>query len=438
MTPDTQATVAKLEGLLARVQHNRGLPRARLAAAPVAAVEVSEAAVDEAAVDDVDVEVDELLGAPEPEDAGREMLESISDVDILEEEIVELDDETEIETIEGDEEEREAHASFDDDLANEVTVQTEIELPRAAAAIEEDDIDVEVDLSGEADGEAPVEDEPEEAAPDESAPISSRRPKPASSMDEALAGAAEELGGEEFDLDGTTAQPPLHTPPPESGQQPAADDDADAFELESGKMRVADAEPAAGPTMEQLGETVELEEGPEAEFELGAAPEVSPSQRPSPDESELDLPPNQFHGAYDDSLAPPPEAAQELEEHARSGEAPAESGPIQALPSDPAASEPPVVAPPVVESAQQAPAPVAPPVVEAPLQAPAPAAPPVVQQQGERAAPELTGAAEDLSGPDATRRRPVEGRPAEFTGELPRFEPRSFAELLDASLELTC
>ncbi|MCA9597018.1 MAG: hypothetical protein KC776_27070 [Myxococcales bacterium] len=98
---------------------------------------------------------------------------------------------------------------------------------------------------------------------EEEPPASSRRPKAASSMDEALAGAAEQLDMEEG------REIPLKTPPPESGPQEAPPPQGFAQPPLPDDLLEADI---SGPRPEQLGQTVELEEGEPAELELSEAP----------------------------------------------------------------------------------------------------------------------------------------------------------------------
>lgn len=177
----------------------------------------------------------------------------------------------------------------------------------------------------------------------EAEPISSPRPKPAESMDEALQSAAEHA-------------PPL-TPPPESGQQPASqgegmdqsaleaalvqdsaasheipaaeaelssgDDIDDLLEADVPGPRVRQARPEM-PTLEQLGQTVELEPsmgGADLELDPTASKEVQESQgprvrfTPPPPTEELEMSlPSRPSGAFDINLKPPPEVGEELAE----------------------------------------------------------------------------------------------------------------------------
>lgn len=144
----------------------------------------------------------------------------------------------------------------------------------------------------------PLEEQPLEGAElEEEAPASSRRV--AASMDEALAGAAHR-------------REPPKTIPPESGAEPRS-----GAELELARSRAPQ-----GPTPEQLGETIHLEEGPRAEFELDEPLSEPLSARPS-EESVLEAEIPSGIGAYHHDLAPPPEAREELE-RVRLGEVRAE------------------------------------------------------------------------------------------------------------------
>src|SRR5690606_11955814 len=133
---------------------------------------------------------------------------------------------------------------------------------------------------------------------DEDAPASSRRPI-ASSMDEALADAAAREG-------------PLKTPPPESGPQesslPASAGHSPTDESLPGASE-ADMLSKGLPTSAQLGNTVPLEEGEQAEFEVHAPsePAVADSMPPSED-FEIRLPARDAGGSYDANLEAPPGA----------------------------------------------------------------------------------------------------------------------------------
>ena len=187
--------------------------------------------------------------------------------------------------------------------------------------------------------------------------------------------------------------PPIKTPPPESGRQavtppPAVaagypDDlegaaDVDALleaDLSGGAIT---ARRASTPTVEQVGQTVDLESAEVVtDLELATLP---PEPIPPSDELELALPKGGRAGAYEPSLEPPPEARDDLERHRRAREE--------------------LRAPPPARVAA------------------APAAVPVTEPQvTERAQAPAAAAAEFVAAP------PAEG-------------PKTFLELLDASLRL--
>jgi hypothetical protein len=229
------------------------------------------------------------------------------------------------------------------------------------------------------------EDEPEQP------PASSKRV--ASSMDEALAAAAEHEAEREV---------PLQTPPPESGPQEApmptgiaapAAPDVDA--LLGGELDIpTHAGPGmAGPTTEQLGQTIDLDEarGPSLELAEQKGSDRAPA---AVEELEAALPGPTLVGGYDESLQPPPEARDELEAHRRR------------LEDD---------IPPPPESLAQYPS----------VQPYAPAAEivPIVQ-----AAP---------VGPEVVARPIPMGSPESFGNLRESFRPSSFVDLLDASLSLS-
>lgn len=234
---------------------------------------------------------------------------------------------------------------------------------------------------------------------DEEQPPASSQRKVATSMDEALAAAAEQLDQEH--------EVPIKTPPPESGPQeappvtgfaapPAPDVDA----LLDGELDIPtrEAVPAAVPTPEQLGQTIDLEDARGPSLELAE----HRSDAPAParvEELEVALPGRDAVGGYDDNLQPPPEARDDLEAHRRRLEEdippPPES--LATLPSVQPGSAPEIV----------------------PLDV-APAAP----------APLEAAASEIIA-------RPVPaGSPEGFRSAREAFRPSSFSELLDASLSL--
>jgi hypothetical protein len=187
--------------------------------------------------------------------------------------------------------------------------------------------------------------------------------------------------------------PPIKTPPPESGRQavtppPAAaagysEDlegaaDIDALLEADVSAGAITARGASTPTVEQVGQTVDLESAEAVtDLELATLP---PEPIPPSDELELALPKGGRAGAYEPSLEPPPEARDDLERHRRAREE------LRAPP--PARIEAPATPVPVTE----------PQVAERP-QAPAAAA-------------------------------------AEFVAAPPAAGPKTFLELLDASLRL--
>ncbi|MES1186313.1 MAG: hypothetical protein ABUL60_21050, partial [Myxococcales bacterium] len=228
---------------------------------------------------------------------------------------------------------------------------------------------------------------------EEQPPASSQRSRVASSMDEALAAAAEQLDAER--------EVPLKTPPPESGPQAAplptgmaapAAPDVDALlggELEIPTRADAGVTTAQGPTPEQLGQTIDLEEARGPSLEL-AEQKGSDAPAPAPvEELEVPLPGPTMVGGYDENLQPPPEARDELQAHLRRQE------------DD---------IPPPPESLAQYPS-VQP-------SAPAPEIVPVYE-----AAP---------AGPEVVARPIPMGSPESFGSVRESFRPSSFLELLDA------
>jgi hypothetical protein len=228
-------------------------------------------------------------------------------------------------------------------------------------------------------------------------PASSQRSKVASSMDEALAAAAEHEAEREV---------PLQTPPPESGPQAApmptgmaapAAPDVDA--LLGGELDIPThaGSGMAGPTPEQLGQTIDLEEARGPILELAEQKRSEPAPA-AVEELEVALPgPNQV-GGYDESLQPPPEARDELEAHRRR------------LEDD--------IAPPPESLAQY-------PSVQP--YAPAPEIVPIVQATAEAAPLD----------PEIVARPMPMGSPESFGSVREIFRPSSFVELLDASLDLS-
>src|SRR6185295_4112997 len=138
-----------------------------------------------------------------------------------------------------------------------------------------------------------------------------------SSMDEALAAAADQLEAER--------EVPIHTPPPESGPQEApmptglaAPHAPDVDALLGGELdiptRDSTGTATAGPTTEQLGQTIDLEEARGPTLELAEHPAPAPAAA-AVEELEVALPARDVALGYDDNLQPPPEALDELEAH---------------------------------------------------------------------------------------------------------------------------
>lgn len=175
--------------------------------------------------------------------------------------------------------------------------------------------------------------EPFDTAREEEPPASSQRPRASASLDDALLDAAPEPLLDEG------REVPLKTPPPESGPQEApiptgfgaphvpdvdrleadllAGHAASSFDsIEPPFGAVSMPTPAgAGPTVEQLGQTIDLEEGGGQTLELDAPATPPPPPPPKSEELEAALPARESAGRYDDGLMPPPEAREELDAH---------------------------------------------------------------------------------------------------------------------------
>jgi hypothetical protein len=256
--------VSRLQGLLERIQRNAAAPRAR----PVAASPVSPAAdpvvVSAAVPEQISVavpppepeQISVAVPPPEPEQISvavptpEAAHEQITGVRAIEERGAAPEIETGevmVEVLDLDEEEFE---DITDIPAEELDV-------------------VEID-AGEAEDEEP--------------PASSRRAI-AGSVGEALAGAAETVELDEG------REIPLKTPPPESGPQvaPPPMGAPGVPEIDTGAG--ADVEMVSGthPTTAQLGATVDLEEGEEAEFEMGEPIAEAPPVHLVRDEAEAEL-----------------------------------------------------------------------------------------------------------------------------------------------------
>ncbi len=185
------------------------------------------------------------LPAPEPEQA------ELEEIDMMDAEIVELAEPTT------------AARTLDADLDGEEPVPESA--PRPAHA-----------LRDEAEHEAPIKTPPPESGRQIMAPVAPAAPAVAYREDEA----------EEADLGGGADVDDLLQPDLSGGPIPKA--------------------PPGVPTMEQLGETVELEgaDAPGARLELAALPEAD--EKPDAlDELELSLPRQEFSGGYHADLAPP-------------------------------------------------------------------------------------------------------------------------------------
>lgn len=353
--------LAKLEALLATVKRNAGLPRSAgppAAAAPIPSPEVSATP----AWDDQTLAADAPPARPEPVPVRPEPVSQIRAA------VAPVEDDT---------------SDVDVLLADDIVDITEEEVAEPAAA------------------------EAEQPAPSEP-PISSRR-----------------LIGEEAAP--AEREAPAKTPPPESGRQvaampalhaPPAAVVTEAEDLEADLGRPAAMPPPRRPmpTLEQLGETVDLEEatGVDLEVEMPAAEEA-----PGVDELELDLRTG-AHSQYDDSLPPPPGAREELAAHLqREAE---RSAPPPPAPQAPAA--------PAIEP-QRALAPL-PPLASAP----GPSMPTVPAAAAVAAAVAKAEAAL-ATRPDAVIPRPAPSPAAvEIVERDAPFEPRTFLQLLDASLAL--
>ncbi len=206
-------------------------------------------------------------------------------------------------------------------------------------------------------------------------PDSSPRPRAAASLDEAL---AEATAG--------SVEPPI-TPPPESGRQPL-----------EGVYAAPIPEPIRAPTVEQLGETLELEAPTSAALELDI---VVPKVQKPKEELEFELPPRAS------ALEPPareemPTLTQEADETKSRHRAPEQSQTqISKGPDDGDTIE------------------------MAAIVAPPEASAPSTDRDNLMLTPELT-------------ERTARARAAtpEFIHAAHKFAPKSFAELLDASLKL--
>ncbi|HVU03106.1 MAG TPA: hypothetical protein VHE30_15200 [Polyangiaceae bacterium] len=353
---DVQEQIAKLESLLGRIQKNAAKPRPAAAAAPTTTAA--------------------SVVAPRPAPEELPPLSHSPPTARVDQGIVPM-----------------ARPTPDTGIA---AVQ-----PEASAEVEELDMTdaeiVEIDGGG---GPPPIEELDLQPVPaDEPVPESAPR-------------AAQALA-DEADL-----EPPVKTPPPESGRQIVAppapavafkEEEAEEADLTGGSDvddllqpdhsggPISKAPPGM-PTMEQLGETVELEgaDGPGPALELQVAEAVD--DEIAPDELEFAPPKKEFHGGYDHALAPPASAASDLE---RMREADPTSLPAPASLAEP--GSPSLAGMPAVRAA----------IAPAPVAAPAPVEPTVVA------------------------RPPVDApHAAEVVVAKPVKLPSTFLEILDLSLGL--
>lgn len=223
----TQDQIARLQGLLERVQKNASIPRASAAVvAPIAMAPPEPEPEEELVPMDEPV----MIAEPEPMVAEAEPAEETSMVRAIEEPAEE-----------------------------EVSVETGEALIEDLDLLEDEIVDI---------TEAPAEEEAlvaeAEVQEEEEPPASSRRPI-AGSMGEALAGAADAVEMDEG------REIPLKTPPPESGPQaaPLPQGIAAPAVPDLDELREVDIVSRTQPTAAQLGATVELEPAEEAELELG-------------------------------------------------------------------------------------------------------------------------------------------------------------------------
>ncbi|HEX4337060.1 MAG TPA: hypothetical protein VH062_14175 [Polyangiaceae bacterium] len=325
---NVQQHIARLESLLARIQRNAGKPRAVSAVAEAEAAPAGDVAPESGpSTDRVDTS-DDLATVP-PIAAAAPASAERADVEELD---MEDDDLVEIAVDESIEEED--LVAIESPLLEAVEVSV-VEERRALLANELD----------------------EESAPESA-------PRPAAQL------------GEEADL-----EPPVITPPPESGPQVVASPVGITGETElhdSGTVASLEPDlsggtisqaPAGMPSLSQLGETVELEgaDGPAARIELLSPPMNTPvDQEIAADDLELSLPQHQYEGGrYDADLAPPSRATADLARHREEAERAAHppTEPPVSLASPPSAGAAQRIAPVEILSAPSAASPV---VVERP------------------------------------------------------------------------
>lgn len=353
----------RLEALLERVRSNAAKPRVRATARSVPALATAAPISDtRLAQAPAELEHDEAEPVPlvrvatTPSEASRDETPDISITPFSETGEVSLLDVSEA-SIDGDL----GDADFED-MSSELLES----LPPAPAA----------SWSSPPEGDTLV-DEP---------PVSSQRPR---LLEEPLAGEVTALGEDR--------EVPLMTPPPESGPQEApaptglfAPSAPDVEELlPSAPPGAAAAEP--GPTIEQIGESVDLGE-PTGGTELELDDVARPATIPPREELEALLDQQPMSGIYEEGLLPPPQAREELEAHDRL-QAPASGLPEEAALEDLSASAQP--------DAYSAPA-----------------------AEASGVTPVIHAATLPSAGTPSVR------------APLPAFHPQSFLELLDASIAL--
>jgi hypothetical protein len=261
----------------------------------------------------------------------------------------------------------------------DITLEDEIEAPAAQAP----PAAVEVPDRVAAKPAAPVATDIDFEDEDDRPPSSSRRPiLAASSLDEALAGAADEH------------EVPIKTPPPESGPQealpPAQVLQQKPLELDEPGMEAALAR--SGPAPEQVGNTIELDEPAGPALELDSLPAESGPQ--------------------------PGRAADALEAE------------LRPAPSDRPVEKAPRPTPPIEKGPESD----APELTSAVVPVSAPIPPPMEPPRVDQLIPPATARVE----PEITARSmpPNDVPVAAFASAHRAFKPATFLELLDASLKL--
>jgi hypothetical protein len=268
---------------------------------------------------------------------------------------------------------------LDLDEADVVDITSDRPPPAEVSSVEVSQV-VSVDDAIEAVGQSASDSEGDELrwseppAEDRRPPDSSPRPRTAASLNEALADAVAD------------ADVPIKTPPPESGRQPM--DGVYAAPIPER------ADFVAVPTVEQLGETLELEAPTSAklELDLGAA-----RTHKAKEELEFELPPRP-------SVLEPPQR-----------------------------EELPVLAADAAEPTSRRPAPDLSQILNVPDDADTVI---TVAMSAEAAAPSTDRDDGPLTAEVTSRKVPQQAVVAEFVLAARRFAPSSFAELLDASLKL--